>query len=73
MSKYRPQGTQEYKGNGNHDWEHVVDFCAFSNDGPPDSTYRLRVPGGWLYRIVDDEGTTGCVFVPVPNIVGYQI
>jgi hypothetical protein len=36
MSK---KADQKYKGNGNHEWE----FAALN-------TYRLRVPGGWLYR-----------------------
>jgi hypothetical protein len=51
-----PKASQAYKGNGKHKWEKVVD-C----------TYRLRVPGGWLYETTDEAG--GCpsaVFVPSP-------
>jgi hypothetical protein len=57
--KKRPHGAQEYKGNGNHEWEDVVGF-----------TSRLRVPGGWLYR--DGPSETMC-FVPVPEVVGYAV
>ncbi len=58
-TKRRPHGPQEYLGNGNHAWEYVAD-----------ATYRLRVPGGWLYR---DDTLPGIAFVPVPNAVGYVI
>ena len=53
----RPKGSQEYKGNGKHDWEPVSTGTA-----------RLRVPGGWLYHTMD-----GTVFVPVPEVVGYAV
>lgn len=59
----RPHGVQKYKGNGNHSWEHVID-----------STFRLRVPGGWLYKTStrgDIRSGATTVFVPVPNAVGY--
>jgi hypothetical protein len=55
----RPHGPQEYKGNGNHDWEEVTE-----------DTLRLRVPGGWLYK---DRSYTCMTFVPVPQTVGYVI
>lgn len=62
--KKRPHGRQEYKGNGKHRWESVVE----EEDGTVD-TERLRVPGGWLYR--DSFG--GSTFVPVPEAVGYAV
>ena len=55
-----PHGAQEYKGNGKHDWEEVGDS----------NVRRLRVPGGWLYRI---GFTASSVFVPLPDVVGYKI
>lgn len=61
-AKARPQGDQEYKGNGNHEWETVAE-----------GTERLRVPGGWLYSVAYDDDTSSAVFVPVPNVVGYHI
>ena len=30
------------------------------------STYRLKVPGGWLYRASHGEAITMC-FVPIPS------
>ena len=71
--KARPRGAQEYKGNGNHKWEEVsVDAKGAGH------TYRLRVPGGWLYRTVstDDRGYTDAqssCFVPMPDTVGYAV
>ncbi len=59
--KARPHGKQEYKGNGNHEWEHVP-------AGSGDNVYRLRVPGGWLYS--DSRSTT---FVPLAECIGYAI
>jgi hypothetical protein len=56
--KARPHGPQEYKGNGNHEWERVAT-----------NVMRLRVPGGWVYK---DLGA-GIVFVPTPEVVGYAI
>jgi hypothetical protein len=55
----RPDGAQEYQGNGNHKWEPVAN-----------GTERLRVPGGWMYR---DGYTSSAVFVPVPQAVGYVV
>jgi hypothetical protein len=57
--KKAPKGKQEYKGNGKHSWETVVDTVS-----------RLRVPGGWLYR---DDRNMATVFVPVPQAVGYAV
>lgn len=54
----RPHGPQEYRGNGKHDWETV--------NGGID---RMRVPGGWLYRGDYDK----IVFVPMPDIIGYEV
>lgn len=64
-TKRRPHGAQEYKGNGEHEWEKVTG-----------ETYRLRVPGGWLYgrkRSYGNSGYGDTTFVPVPNAVGYVI
>lgn len=76
--KCRPHGAQEYRGNGSHKWEEVtVDPRGAGH------TYRLRVPGGWLYRTVatfpdlgapnDDVVAPSTVFVPLPAMVGYVI
>ncbi|MFN4278327.1 MAG: hypothetical protein ACK4FJ_18695 [Ferrovibrio sp.] len=67
---------QTYLGNGNHQWEPVAHFePPFGNAG--DSTARLRVPGGWLYRtVVMQDGevvASDSVFVPLPSIVGKPI
>ncbi len=58
--KASPHGAQEYKGNGKHSWEMVVD-----------NTYRLRVPGGWLYA--EDTSASSTVFVPLAECIGYSI
>jgi hypothetical protein len=51
----------EYNGNGNHEWEDVA-----GRNGPSyDFTQRLRVPGGWIYKVGFDT-TCRPVFVPVP-------
>lgn len=73
-----PNGAQAYKGNGKHKWELVS-----SDEKEYGHTYRLRVPGGWLYRtvttlpsLVGDEAEPIAVaqsFVPVPNAVGYAV
>ena len=60
--KKRPHGAQEYKGNGEHSWEPVGDHMNY--------TFRLRVPGGWLYRYAHEGAMT---FVPVPEVVGYKV
>jgi hypothetical protein len=61
-----PKGAQAYKGNGKHSWEQSSD-----------QTYRLRVPGGWLYGTkLDGYGASrvrDIVFVPVPQVVGYAV
>jgi hypothetical protein len=55
-----PKGAQQYRGNGNHEWETVTTRSG---------TDRLRVPGGWLYRF----NNTTLAFVPVPDAVGYAV
>lgn len=60
-----PKGPQAYKGNGKHVWELVI-VGGSENYFVP--TYRLRVPGGWLYA--QDSALT---FVPTPAVVGYAI
>jgi hypothetical protein len=65
-TKKRPKGAQEYKGNGSHQWENVTNL--YSGD-----TWRLRVPGGWLYRFQPNYGNPTMSFVPVPNAVGYAV
>lgn len=67
-TKRRPKGAQEYKGNGKHEWEFVID-C----DETETVTERLRVPGGWLYRDRTDDETGAATFVPVPDAVGYAV
>lgn len=58
-----PHGPQKYKGNGTHTWEETAE-----------GTQRLRVPGGWIYNLYnDDNATEAAVFVPVPDVVGYSI
>jgi hypothetical protein len=65
-TKKAPKGPQAYKGNGKHTWESV--------DRTDDIvTTRLRVPGGWLYRVARNEFTKSVTFVPVPEVVGYSI
>ena len=72
--------SQEYRGNGKHEWEKVVSKAS------PDGyhhTQRLRVPGGWLYQtsmLVDltDQGdgvlnTLNTVFVPMPEVVKHEV
>ncbi len=53
-----PNGEQAYCGNKQHDWEGVAI-----------DTQRLRVPGGWLYRVIG----RGIAFVPLPDVIGYPI
>lgn len=61
MSK---EQSQEYRGNGQHDWE-----------GSANGTQRLRVPGGWIYNLynTDTNETEAAVFVPMPQVVKYSI
>ncbi len=79
QSKPTPKGAQAYKGNGKHKWELVTADAKGAGH-----TYRLRVPGGWLYRTVSsfkpfdgetegDIAAQSTVFVPVPNAVGYAV
>jgi hypothetical protein len=62
-----------------HEWEHVTDStfvrCRFESSEVIDEeakawTERLRVPGGWLYRVTIgvDEGAPSVTlcFVPEP-------
>jgi hypothetical protein len=75
-----PKGKQEYKGNGKHKWELVS-----ADPKGAGHTYRLRVPGGWLYRTVStypgegfgpgdgDPISVAQSFVPVPDVVGYAV
>lgn len=55
-SKKKPD--QKYRGNGNHEWEPAAL-----------NTYRLRVPGGWLYRY-EVPGTN--IYSPGPVMAGCQ-
>lgn len=64
-TKKTPKGPQAYKGNGKHEWEVS---CSAGRDF---STWRLRVPGGWLYRV--GTSATATTFVPVPAAVGYSV
>lgn len=74
----RPAAPQTYKGNGHHVWEPV---CAETRSSATDNTYRLRVPGGWLYRtsinFLDANEhfawQMNTVFVPMPDIVKHEI
>lgn len=66
--------SQEYRGNGNHEWEHA------QNDAPEDHlsslVNRLRVPGGWLYRVYSSVGPKheiSIVFVPMPEVVKHKV
>lgn len=59
-----PKGPQAYKGNGKHEWEPVTG-----------STWRLRVPSGWLYTESNDgvAWLAAATFVPMPQAVGYKV
>jgi hypothetical protein len=53
---------EEYEYRGNHEWEDVA-----GRNGPSyDFTQRLRVPGGWIYKVGFDV-TCRPVFVPCPG------
>lgn len=62
--------SQEYNGNGNHKWEPVVTTYTTG-------TFRLRVPGGWLYRSAVDIGRDTVLatetFVPMPAVVKHAV
>jgi hypothetical protein len=65
--KAAPKGNQKYLGNGKHDWQEVA------VDGQ-DTTERLRVPGGYLYRTVKERADAPAMtFVPMPDVVGYAV
>ena len=55
--------TQEYRGNGKHQWEGVISDGGFQ-------LMRLRVPGGWLYR---DQKTQTVTLVPMPEVVKHKV
>lgn len=69
--------TQAYKGNGKHGWESVDEQEVVDGHvGAQHLTLRLRVPGGWLYRVVNTTGFNGALaiadtmtFVPLPAIL----
>lgn len=70
-SKKSPKGSQAYKGNGKHTFEVVVEHDVNGErGGAARGVYRLRVPGGWLYR---SHGGHTMTFVPVPEVVGYKV
>jgi len=62
LTKAPPNGKEKYRGNGQHDWEDVVG-----------QTFRLRVPGGWIYDVATNDGTSNSVFVPLPPALGYAV
>jgi hypothetical protein len=68
VKKKTPKGPQAYKGNEKHEWEVVAcdDILEFG-------TYRLRVPGGWLYGTSTVDGMDTVTFVPLPEAVGYAV
>ena len=52
-------------------WELITQRKHHEHDWPVDTTERLKVPGGWLYRVIRDDSsfgesreTTALVFVP---------
>jgi hypothetical protein len=66
MSK---DSKQDYKGNGAHKWEKV-----WANEAS--FTYRLRVPGGWIYRFAlkrPERYHQSMVFVPMPEVVKHKV
>jgi len=73
MSK---QQSQEYRGNGEHEFERVTEDAT-------SYTQRLRVPGGWLYHVTTDMSApkfdrtpnfhVNTVFVPMPEVVKHQV
>jgi hypothetical protein len=52
--------SQKYKGHGEHAWE--TDRTS--------GTQRLRVPGGWLYRM---NYAAMATFVPMPDVVKHKV
>lgn len=64
--------SQAYLGNGFHSWEVVVDSAERNSIhyvAQQPRTMRLRVPGGYLYRVFG-SGTT---FVPMPSVVKHKV
>ena len=48
------------------EWESVVESEPYT------ATDRLRVPGGWLYRVTRDHPAVALAFVPDPPVVHPQ-
>jgi len=69
-TRAKPRGKQAYKGNGNHEWETVLDEGIDDEGDLYDGMERLRVPGGWLYRSC---GASAMTFVPLTDAIGYDI
>ena len=46
-----------------HEWETIQERTAGEFGHPWEGTYRMRVPGGWLYRFEGNK-TDGMTFVP---------
>lgn len=63
--------SQAYKGNGAHAWEVVTKEVVAGRYGAPLSrtTSRLRVPGGYLYRVTGFAMS----FVPMPGVVKHKV
>lgn len=59
---------QAYLGNGKHQWEAVVPAQQMEEHIRP--TWRLRVPGGWLYKVGTYEPP---VFVKMPEVVKHKV
>ena len=57
LQRHRPQRNNSMPEL--HHWEALDGSCL---------TFRMAVPGGWLYRFVGE----GLCFVPQPEIVGLQ-
>jgi hypothetical protein len=64
MSKDNPQ---DYRGNGEHGWEDVTRGFDIHN------TVRLRVPGGWLYKVTHLGSFFTTTFVPMPEVVKHKV
>lgn len=55
--------AQTYRGNRHHEWESVAT-----------GTFRLRVPGGWLYRFEQyGPNIPTLAFVPMPEVVKHAV
>jgi hypothetical protein len=60
MSK---KSDQKYRGNGEHAWEYVTD-----------NTFRLRVPGGWVYRYGTQlDEAVAMTTVVMPTVVKHKV